>query len=160
MDQLNLQSVATTFIEDVIFSFGICAVFTIDVNRKWRGVIEKTLQALNISVSPLSQVNHKGMIAEKCHNVLKNTEAIFGQDRGTHFTYWKPETSQYTWNIPPIYYIYITHCVTDVGKEFNLHYMSRLTQLLLFKRTRIKYYLNTSEMYLIINYYLYQHFKL
>ena len=54
MDQFASQSVDTTFMEDVVLLFGICAVIVIGANRKFCIVFEEALQLLNISVCPLA----------------------------------------------------------------------------------------------------------
>ena len=53
--------------EDVVLSFGTCAIVVNDVNSKSHKVFEESLLAINITVWLLAQGNHKLMSADKYH---------------------------------------------------------------------------------------------
>ena len=65
MDLLTQKSVATSFMEYVALSFGICVVVIIDAGRKFCGVFVEAPQTMHITVYKLSQGNYKGTSAEK-----------------------------------------------------------------------------------------------
>ena len=64
--------------------FGICVVIICDANIKYCGVFEEALQPLNITTYTLAQGDRKGMITYKYNHFLVKTQAIIGQDRGSH----------------------------------------------------------------------------
>ena len=67
LDKFISYWVATTIMEDLVFSFRILVVFVIDANRKFHWVIEGELWALKMTVWPFARGNNRGTIAEKYH---------------------------------------------------------------------------------------------
>ena len=73
--------------ENVVLTFGIVDVIVLDADSKFLGVFKTTCVALNIYSWPLSRVNHKGNSVEKYRRFLNKTQAIVGQDHGSHVTF-------------------------------------------------------------------------
>ena len=75
---------------------------------------------MTISVWTLARGNHKGTRVDKYHIVLKKTQAIVGQYRGTHINILQNiKTSKYAWNNVPIYDTDKPRSVASVGREFK-----------------------------------------
>ena len=111
---------AQVFMENVILTFGIVAVVVVDADSKFLGVFKTMCSILKIKFWPLARGNHKGNSVERYHRFLNKTQAIVGQDRGTHDTFKQNiKTSQYAWNSAPIDDTDIPRCLPAVGRIFK-----------------------------------------
>jgi hypothetical protein len=111
---------AKLFMEDVILSFGMVAVVVVDADSRFRGVFEEVCTILKITMWPLARGNHKGLSVERYHRFLNKTQAIAGQDRGTHEVFQQnAKTSQYAWNSAPIDDTDVMRSVAAIGREFR-----------------------------------------
>ena len=111
---------AKLFMEDVVLNFGIVAVVVVDADSKFLGTFKDMCSILKIQFWPLARGNHKGNSVERYHRFLNKTQAIIGQDRGTHSSFRQNmKTSQYAWNSAPIDDTDIPRCLPAVGRIFK-----------------------------------------
>ena len=104
--------------EQVILTFGMVTVVSVDADSRFRSTFEAMCKLLKLTFWPLSRRNHKGNSVERYHRFLNKT--ISGQDRGTHEVFHQNiKTSQYAWNSASIDDTYIPRCVAAVGREFK-----------------------------------------
>jgi hypothetical protein len=108
------------FMSNVVLSFGMCAVIVVDEGSNFKGVFQEMCSILKITCWPLARGNHKGLSVERYHRFLNKTQAIAGNDRGTHETFVQnSKTSQYAWNSAPIDGTDITRSMVAVGRDFR-----------------------------------------
>ena len=108
------------FMSDVVLSFGMCAVLVVDEGSNFKSVFQEMCSILKITCWPLARGNHKGLGVEKYHRFLNKTQAIVGNDRGTHETFVQnAKTSQYAWNSAPIDDTDVTRSMAAVGRDFR-----------------------------------------
>ena len=108
------------FMEHIFLSFGCCAVIVVDDGSNFKGSFEAMCGALGITFWALSRGNHKGNSAERYHRFLNKTQAINGNDRGTHQIFIQnAKTSQYAWNSAPIDGTDVTRSMAAIGREFR-----------------------------------------
>ena len=63
---------------------------------------------------------HRGLSVERYHRFLNKTQAIVGNNRGTHKVFIQnAKTSQYAWNSAPIDNTDIQQSIAAVGREFR-----------------------------------------
>ena len=111
---------AKTFMEDVVLTFGMCAVIVVDAASTFKGVFEEMCDILDITLWPLARGNHKGNSAEKYHRYLNKTQTIFGNAAGTHQNFTRnAKTTAYAWNSAPITDTDVTRSFAAVGREFR-----------------------------------------
>ena len=67
LDKFTSYWVATTIMEDLVFSFRILVVFVIDANRKFHWVIEGELWALKMTVWKFARGNNRETSADQYH---------------------------------------------------------------------------------------------
>jgi hypothetical protein len=108
------------FMSDVVLTFGMCAVLVVDEGSSFKSVFQEMCSILKITCWPLARGNHKGLGVEKYHRFLNKTQAIAGNDRGTHETFVQnAKTSQYAWNSAPIDDTDVTRSMVAVGRDFR-----------------------------------------
>ena len=111
---------ATIFMEQVVLSFGMCAVVVVDDGSSFKGLFEEMCQLLKITFWALSRGNHKGLSVERYHRYLNKTQTIVGNDRGTHHTFLQNcKVTQYGWNSAPIDDTDIPRSIAALGREFR-----------------------------------------
>ena len=111
---------AKTFMEDVILTFGICAVVVVDSDSKFKSTFEDMCTKLNLMYWPVARHNHKGVTVEKYHRYLNKCQTIVGQDRGTHMSILQNyKLAQYGWNSAPIDNTDVPRSLPAVGREFG-----------------------------------------
>ena len=114
------ESLAQTFMEDVVLTFGMVAVVVVDADSKFLREFEEMCKALKMVFWPLARGNHKAMRVECYHRFLNKTQTIVGQDRGTHETFVQnAKTSQYAWNSAPIDDTDISRSMAALGRDFK-----------------------------------------
>ena len=97
------ESLAQTFMEDVVLTFSMVAVVVVDADSKFLKEFEQMCKALGMIFWTLARGNHIGNSVEKYHCFLNKTQTIVGQDRSTHETFIQnAKSSQYAWNSAPI----------------------------------------------------------
>ena len=84
---ITAAHLAQLFMADVILSFGMCSVVVIDDGSSFETVFKLMCEALGITYWCLSRGNHRGNSVERYHRFLNKTQAIAGNDRGTHKVY-------------------------------------------------------------------------
>ena len=90
-----------------------------DTGSRLIGAFEAIFKCLQITFWNLSHINHKLNSVENCHRFLNKTQAISGQDRGSHGVYIQnAKTYQYTCNSDPIDDANVIHSIADFGVEF------------------------------------------
>ena len=91
------------FMSDVILVLEMCLVAVIDDGSLFKNVFMNMCTSLDITYWYLSRGNHKGNLVEHYHWFLNMTQAIVGNNRGTHKFYLQnAKMSQYAWNSAPI----------------------------------------------------------
>ena len=75
---------AQLFMANIVLSFEMVSVVVIDDGSSFKGVFIKMCTKLGVTYWCLSRGNHKGNSVEKYHRFLNKTQAISGNDRGTH----------------------------------------------------------------------------
>ena len=99
---ITAARLAQLLMKDVVLSFGMCSVIVIDYGSSFMQAFKLMCEALAITYWCLSRGNHRGKLVERYHCFLNKTQAIAGNDRGTHKVYIQNgKTSQYTWNSAP-----------------------------------------------------------
>ena len=75
---------------------------------------------LDLTYWYLSQGNYRGNSVERYHRFLNKTQAIAGNDRGTHAVYIQnSKTSQYAWNCALIDNTDICRSMASIGRTFR-----------------------------------------
>ena len=116
--ETHAENLARILMENVIFLFGMVAIIFVDTNSWFNKFFKYMCTALGIIYWHLALRNEKGTSVEKYHRFLNKTQAISGQDRGTHDVFIQnAKTSQYAWNSASIDGIYIIIIVAAVGQE-------------------------------------------
>ena len=111
---------AMIFMEQVVLSFGMCAVVVVDDGSSFKSTFEEMCRLLKITFWALSRGNHKGLSVERYHRYLNKTQTIVGNDRGTHQTFLQNcKITQYGWNSAPIDDTDIPRSMAAVGREFR-----------------------------------------
>ena len=117
---ITAAHLAQLFMADVVLTFGMCSVVVIDDGSSFKGVFIQMCRTLDITHWVLSRGNHKGNSVEKYHRFLNKTQAISGNDRGTHDVYIQnAKTSQYAWNSAPIDDTDIVRSMAAIGRLFR-----------------------------------------
>ena len=70
--------------EEVVLSFGMVEVVSVDADSRFRGAFEAICNFLLITFWPLARGNNKINIIEKYHQLLNKKLSITGQYRGSH----------------------------------------------------------------------------
>ena len=100
---ITAAHLAQLFCADVIFSFGMCSVVVIDDGSSFKNMFMDMCKKLCLTYWVLSRGSHKGNYVNHYHRFLNKTQAIAGNDQGTHDVYIQnAKTSQYAWNSAPI----------------------------------------------------------
>lgn len=111
---------AKTFMEDMILTFGICAVVVVDSDSKFKSVFKDMCNKLNLMYWPVSRHNHKGVTVEKYHRYLNKCQTIVGQDSGTHmYILQNYKLTQYGWKSAPIDNTDVPRSLPATGREFG-----------------------------------------
>lgn len=111
---------ARVFMDQVLLSFGMCAVVVVDADSKFKSAFEDMCKKLGLLFWPLARNNHKGLSVERYHRFLNETQTIVGQERGTHMTILQnAKLSQYAWNSAPIDNTDVTRSMAALGREFR-----------------------------------------
>ena len=119
-NDITAANLAKLFMADVVLSFGMCSVVVIDDGSSFKSVFIAMCDCLRIVYWCLSRGNHKGNSVERYHRFLNKTQAIAGNDRGTHDVYIQnAKTSQYAWNSAPIDGTDITRSMAAIGRNFR-----------------------------------------
>ena len=114
------STLSQLFMEHVLLSYGICAVVVVDDGSTFKGIFKEMIELLKITLWTLSRGNHKGNSAERYHRFLNKTQAITGNDRGTHGNFIQnAKTSQYAWNSAPIDGTDVPRSVAAIGRQFR-----------------------------------------
>ena len=117
---ISSANLAQIYMENVIFNFGTSAIIVVDDGSTFKGVFQEMCKHLKLTYWALSKGNHKGMSVERYHRFLNKTQAITGNDRGTHLTYLQnAKTSQYAWNSAPIDNTDIPRSLAAIGRELR-----------------------------------------
>ena len=117
---ISAEHLSQLFMEHVFLSFGCCAIVVVDDGSNFKGSFESMCKALGTTFWALSRGNHKGNSAERYHRFLNKTQAINGNDRGTHKIFIQnAKTSQYAWNSAPIDGTDVTRSMAAIGREFR-----------------------------------------
>ena len=117
---VSSNNLGKLFMEHVFLSFGCCAVVVVDDGSNFKGEFAEMCKILKLTLWTLSRGNHKGNGAERYHRFLNKTQAIVGNDRGTHSTFVQnAKTSQYAWNSAPIDGTDVTRSMAALGREFR-----------------------------------------
>ena len=117
---ITAANLAQMFCADVIFSFGMCSVVVVDDGSSFKNVFMDMCKRLGLTYWVLSRGNHKGNSVERYHRFLNKTQAIAGNDRGTHDVYIQnAKTSQYAWNSAPIDGTDVVRSMAAVGRTFR-----------------------------------------
>ena len=117
---ISAANLAKVYMEQVILNFGISAIVVVDDGSSFKGAFKTMCEQLKITFWALSRGNHKGLSVERYHRYLNKTQAIVGNDRGTHKTFIQnAKTSQYAWNSAPIDNTDIVRSLVAVGREFR-----------------------------------------
>ena len=117
---ITAANLAQLFMKDVVLSFGMCSVVVVDDGSTFKHVFKLMCNALSITYWCLSRGNHRGNSVERYHRFLNKTQAIAGNDRGTHQVYIQnAKTSQYAWNSAPIDNTDIIRSMVAVGRAFR-----------------------------------------
>ena len=118
--QINAATMATLFMENVVLTFGMCAVVVIDDGSPFKGVFKEFCDILGMKYWCLARGNHKGLSVERLHRFLNKVMTIDGNDRGTHAGFIRTaKTAQYAWNSAPIDGTDVVRSVAAVGREFR-----------------------------------------
>jgi len=98
----------------------MCSVVVVDDGSTFKHVFKLMCEALSIIYWCLSRGNHRGNSVERYHRFLNKTQAIAGNDRGTHQVYIQnAQTSQYAWNSAPVDNTDIIRSMVAVGRAFR-----------------------------------------
>ena len=117
---ISAANLAKVYMEQVILNFGISAIVVVDDGSTFKGAFKAMCEQLKVTFWALSRGNHKGLSVERYHRYLNKTQAIVGNDRGTHKTFIQnAKTSQYAWNSAPIDNTDIVRSLVAVGREFR-----------------------------------------
>ena len=117
----NVQphTIAKTFMEQVVLTFGICGILVVDDGRKLKSAVTSVAEALRIDTWTLSRGNRKDNSVERFHRFLNKTQTITANDRGTHHSFiMNAKTTQYAWNSSPIDSTDISRSMAAVKYEF------------------------------------------
>ena len=111
---------ATLFMENVVLTFGMCAVVVIDDGSPFKGVFKELCDILRIQYWVLARKNHKGLSVERFHRFMNKVETIAGTDRGTHDGFIRTaKTAQFAWNSAPIDGTDVVRSLAAVGRAFR-----------------------------------------
>ena len=103
---INAAHLAQLFVPDAIMTFGICSVIVINNGSSFKEVFIEMCDALELTHWCLSRGNHKHNSVERYHIFLNKTQAITGNDCGTH-------------EQCPINHTDITRSMADIGRVFR-----------------------------------------
>ena len=91
------------FMEEVLLTFGKCAVFVVDDGKNFKGIFKEMCEHLKSTYWCISRGNHKRNSAKKYHRFLNKIQTITVTDRGSHDNFIQnAKTRQYAWNSAPI----------------------------------------------------------
>ena len=97
-------TLAHTFIEQVLLTFGTCAVIVVDADSSFRGTFEAMCKILKVHFWPLAHNNHKGLPVEHYHRFLNKVVTISAEEQGTlQIISQVYKLAQYTWNSAPVH---------------------------------------------------------
>ena len=118
-DNASASHLAKLYMENVILTFGMCAIVVVDADNSFRGVFEEMCTILKIHFWPLARGNHKGLIVERYHRFFNKIQTIIGEERGTHISFLQTcKTAQYAWNSAPIDGTDVTRSMVALGRDF------------------------------------------
>ena len=113
-------NLAELFVEQVILTYGMCAVIVVDDGSNFKGVFESMCKILDITLWTLARGNHKGNSVERFHRFLNKTQTIAGASVGTHCIFRRnAKLSAYAWNSAPIDDTDIVRSIPAIGREFR-----------------------------------------
>ena len=116
---IDAGTLAEIFMADVVLSFGMYFVVVIDYGSTFKSVFISMCKSLSIHYWCLSRGNHRGNSVKHYHRFLNQTEAIAGNDRGTHLVIIQnAKISQYAWNSAPIDGTDIPRSTAAIGRGF------------------------------------------
>ena len=105
---------------DILLTFGMCSVVTIDEGSTFKGVFIVMCIKLKTNYWCMERRNHRSNLVERYHRYLNKTQAIAGNDQCTNIVIIQnAKASQYAWNSVPIDNTDITGSMAAVGKEFR-----------------------------------------
>ena len=105
---------------NVILAFGMCLVVMIDNGNLFKSVFVNICTLLDITCWCFSRGSHKGNSVKRYHRFLNKTQAIAGNDCGTHKVYLQnTKKSQYVWNSAPIDNADVTCTMAAIGRNFR-----------------------------------------
>ena len=120
INDITVAYPAQMFMSAVVLTFGMCSVVVIDDVGSFKVVFIAMCEVFHIIYWCLSRGNHKGNSVERYHRFINKTQAIVGNDRGTHDVYIQnSKTSQYAWNSAPIDGTDITRSMAAAGRNFR-----------------------------------------
>lgn len=67
IENQSAEHLARLFMEQVILTFGMCAVIVVEADNSFRGAFEQMCKILKIHFWPLAHNNHKGLSVEHYH---------------------------------------------------------------------------------------------
>ena len=77
-------TIAKVFMEQVVLTFGVCAIIVVDDGSEFKGIMTSVAKILRIDTWTLFRGNHKGNSVERFHRFLNKTQTISGNDRNAH----------------------------------------------------------------------------
>ena len=86
-DNITAAHLAQLFCADVIFSFGMCSVVAIAGGGSFKNVLMDMCKKLGLTYWVLSSGNHEENSVKHYYWFLNKTQAIVGNNRGTHDVY-------------------------------------------------------------------------
>jgi hypothetical protein len=112
------ETLARVFIEQVVLTFGTCAVIVVDADSSFRGTFEAMCSILKIRFWALARNNHKGLSVEHYHRFLNKIVTISSEEHGSvqiiHQVY---KLAQYAWNSATIHGTDITRSLVALGRD-------------------------------------------
>ena len=117
---ITAAHLATLFMEQVVLTFGMCAVVVIDDGSPFKKEFKEMCTILRIKYWVLARGNHKGLGVERFHRFVNKVETIDGNDRGSHDGFIRTaKTAQYAWNSAPIDGTDVVRSLAAVGRVFR-----------------------------------------
>ncbi len=117
---ISAAQLSQLFTEQVLLTFGMCAVIVVDDGSTFKSEFESMCNILKLHLWPLARGNHKGNSVERYHRYLNKVMTIQGNALGTNNNFHRiAKTAQYGWNSAPIDDTDVVRSLPAVGREFR-----------------------------------------
>ena len=118
--ETHAEHLAKVVMENVIILFVMVAILVIDTSSRFKSILKRYVRSSGDSILSSCTRELKKTSVEKYHRFINKTQAIVGQDKGTHDAFLQnTKTSKYTWNSNPSDGTDIIRSVADVVRKLR-----------------------------------------